>query len=120
SPPGGFEPTTKKPAPEDYGPAPHQEEIVLDRTTPERETRTNSDRGTRKHNKNTAELRKGIRKALRALRKKAASAEKSGEPREIDILLERIKKHNPAFAERVRRYYAALENPRWVEEQMVH
>jgi hypothetical protein len=121
SPPGGFEPTTKEPAPEDYGPAPHVQDIVLPGEAPKRETRINNDpKGfTRRHYKNATELRKDIRKALRELRKKTAAQGKRGR-REIDALIERIKAKHPAFAEKVRRYYAALENPRWVEEQMVH
>jgi hypothetical protein len=119
--PGGFEPTTKKPAPEDYGPAPHVEDIVLE-ATPKHETRTNADRpGTRKHHATVSEMRRAVRKALKKLHKEGAEQrhEQKG-PREIDTLIAEIEKTDPAFATDVRRYYKALENPRWIEEQMAH
>jgi hypothetical protein len=119
SPPGGFEPTAKKPPPEDYGPAPHQVEIVLDEGTPKRETRTGGGPKTRKHHAIVAELRQAVRKALRKLYKQGR-AEQAGKPRDIDTLIARIETHDPAFAKDVRRYDEALENPRWVEEQMAH
>ena len=121
SPPGGFEPTTAEPPAEDYGPEPHVEDIVPTEPTPRRESRNLSDPGKpgkRKVHASVVEVERAVHEALKQVDEQAKAGPKG--PREIDKQIAEIAKTDPAFADQVRRYYDAIGDPKFVEEQMVH
>jgi hypothetical protein len=117
SPPGGFEPTAK--APEDSGPMPEPEEIILDEATPLQEPRNPGTSPERKFHKTVSEVQKAVRDALQKLFARGR-AELGGRPRKIDALVAEVAKTDAEFAAQIKEYYEAIDDPGWVEEQMLH
>ncbi|MDA0159055.1 hypothetical protein OM076_02160 [Solirubrobacter ginsenosidimutans] len=123
SPKGGFEPTTREPVPDDYGPEPEQVELIPTEATPVRETRNMQDppgSGPPKRFFHTSvvDVEIAVRKALKLVQEKAKTTQQG--PREIDSLVAEIAKTDPEFAGEIKRFYAAKEDVEWVEQQMVH
>jgi hypothetical protein len=123
SPRGGFDPATvtAEPVADDYGPEPEQVELTPAEAMPVRETRNLADYGkTRKVHTSVVEVERAVRKALKLVAKKGKAASLAGGPRPIDALIAEIARTDREFAIKVRRYYDAMDDPAWVEQQMVH